>query len=73
LYALLISPIQASCPTHLILLDLITLIVFTGAYKLWRSSLCSVLQPHTTPSLFRTLYESSCSRWDMHHEFSTLT
>jgi hypothetical protein len=40
---------HATCPAHLILY-LITLI-FSKAYKLWNSSLCSLLQPHTTFSL----------------------
>jgi len=35
---------------HLILLDLITLITSSGAYKLW-NSLCSVLQPPFTSYL----------------------
>jgi hypothetical protein len=45
LYSLLISPMRATRPAHLILLDLFTLIMFGEACKLWSSSLCSVLQP----------------------------
>jgi hypothetical protein len=38
-YKFLISLMRAACPTHLTLLDLVTLIISDEAYELWSSSL----------------------------------
>jgi hypothetical protein len=37
------SPMHAPCPTHLVLLNLITLTIFSEEYKLWSSSSCNFL------------------------------
>jgi uncharacterized membrane protein len=64
LYAFRIFPIRATCPASLILLDLITLVVFGEAYKLRRSSLCSLLQfPGTFSLLDLTVnIDTSCQK-----------
>jgi hypothetical protein len=51
LYAFLISPMRSTFPAYFIFLDLVTIIIFGEAYKLWSSSLCSLLQPPSTSSL----------------------
>jgi hypothetical protein len=46
-YWLLLYPVRAACPVHLIILNL-TLIIVGEVYKLWRTSLCSFLKPSVT-------------------------
>jgi len=46
MYEFLTSPTPATCLVRLMLFDLVTLMILRQEYKLWSSSLCSLLQPH---------------------------
>ena len=50
LYTHFSSPIRATCPVHLILLDFITLTILGEEYKPFNSSLCNLLHSPVTSS-----------------------
>ena len=50
LYTRLLSPLSATCPAHLILLDFITRTILGEQYRSFSSSLCSFLYSPVTPS-----------------------
>jgi hypothetical protein len=54
---------RATCLTHFTLLDLISLIISGEEYKLWNSTLCSLLQlPRTSSLLGPNILFSTCSQ-----------
>ena len=66
LYMLLFSPIRATCPVHLILIDFITRTILGEQYKSLRSLLCSFLHSPVNssilgPNILNTLFSNTLS------------
>ena len=61
LYELFLSPIRNTCPNHLILLDLITLIMFDEDYRSICSLFCSLLHSRANLLLRPSLAQISSS------------
>ena len=63
IYIPLSSPIRATCPAHLILLEFITRTILGEQYKSFNSSLCNLLHCPVTSSLLVQIFSSTpCSQ-----------
>jgi hypothetical protein len=68
LYAFIISPMRAMCPTHLILLDVITLTKLGKSYNSWSTSLCRLFRPPTNSYLLKVKLSLCLTK---HHAMKT--